>query len=520
MELVKRPIVRDLLGPAAGSLLGLVGGLAIRPAFWTATALGLAGLAGGGLVVATFRALGTVRRDFGSWVPLGVFLVALGGLSAAAGSRLARPSRDTHFVYLAESLNRGTWAMLRPPPHGNDWARVLTLTLRDGRVLRGRWWRTEGPRVFRTLDGRFVDVPPGAVRRREATWYVSFPPMPAAVIMPAVAVWGHGFRDTVFTVLVAAFNALLVFLFLAEVRRRKLVELSRIQVLWLTAFFTFGTVNFFCSVQGKVWYTAHVLGITFLLGFLLASLDARWPLVAGACLTGAALSRTPMALAFPFFLLQAARPGLRGARLRDYFRGMQVRHVLGAGVLFGIPLLLGAAWMMGANVARFGRPLEFGHTYLAIRWAGRIERWGLFNVHYVPRNLAAALTLLPHFQSHWPYITISRHGLSLLLTTPLFVYALWPARRAALHWPCWLAIAGMAILHFTYQNSGYVQFSYRFSLDYTPFLVLLVADSGRSLGPVAWLLALWGGAWHTFGALSFDRWPQFYARSDWLFPVT
>ena len=189
-------------------------------------------------------------------------------------------------------------------------------------------------------------------------------------------------------------------------------------------------------------------------------------------------------------------------------------------MLFAAPVLVYAAWMMAANVDRFGRPLEFGHTYLYIRWAERIERWGLFNVHYVPRNLAAAFTLLPYFRAHWPYVTISRHGLSLLFTTPLLVYAIWPARRAALHWPAWLTIGLMAALHFAYQNSGYVQFSYRFSLDYTPLLVLLVADSGRRLGPLAWALAIWGAGWHTFGALSFNRWMAFYARGDWLFPVT
>ena len=38
-----------------------------------------------------------------------------------------------------------------------------------------------------------------------------------------------------------------------------------------------------------------------------------------------------------------------------------------------------------------------------------------------------------------------------------------------------------------YQNSGYIQFGYRFSLDYFVFLVLLIAIGGRRSWVDAWL---------------------------------
>jgi len=185
--------------------------------------------------------------------------------------------------------------------------------------------------------------------------------------------------------------------------------------------------------------------------------------------------------------------------------------------LFGIPVAAIGLWMAWLNMARFDNPFEFGHTYLNIRWAHRIQRWGLFNIHYLPRNLAAAFALLPHIQTKPPYIIISRHGMSLLATTPLLAYVIWPRVKSSLHHACWAAVALMAATHFLYQNSGFVQFTYRFSLDYTPILIMLLAVGGRRLKALATALLVWCIGAHLFGALSFGRWNQFYAKGDWLF---
>ena len=92
-----------------------------------------------------------------------------------------------------------------------------------------------------------------------------------------------------------------------------------------------------------------------------------------------------------------------------------------------------------------------------------------------------------------------------------------------------LAAAAVALLDLCYQNSGWVQFAYRFSLDYFPTLILLLALGGRRFGTrfhAMVLLALggrrFGVAFHAllvlavainlFGAITFDRVPRFYDR--------
>jgi hypothetical protein len=516
---------------AVGSAYGVY--RAFVSSSWIPAGAGLvAGLCVGALAaVVYFRLSDWVRREQGlsRWSPAAIYLIALVGLSGASGSRMLRASANNHFVYLADSLNHGRLSMRKPPPHGNDWAKVVTVELRDGTELRGRWWRAAGRNTFRTQSGELVDLEPGRVRSRESSWYVSFPPLPATLMMPGVSIWGYDFNDVLFTILIAALNPLLCFLLLEDLKLRGYSRRTRSENLWLTLFFCFGTVHFYCSVVGEVWYTAQVLGATMMLGYLIAGLDVRHPLIAGLFVGLGFITRTPLLFAFPYIAIQAlsrfrvtkgneASPDER--RLADRLRSVDWKRVGKSAALFATPVVLVGLWMAWLNWHRFGSPFEFGHTYLSIRWAGRIQRWGLFNLHYVPRNLAAAFALLPHIKTQYPYVIISRHGISLLATTPLLVYAIWPKRKIRpLHYACWAAIGVIALSHFMYQNSGYVQFTYRFSLDYTPVLVMLLALSGRPMKTVAKALLLWGVAVHTFGALSFGRWSQFYARGDWLFVV-
>ena len=74
---------------------------------------------------------------------------------------------------------------------------------------------------------------------------------------------------------------------------------------------------------------------------------------------------------------------------------------------------------------RFGRAFEFGHSYLQTMQADNIQRFGLMNYQYLPRNLATALTLLPKLLPSYPYVQVSYHGLALWFTSPALLFLLW-----------------------------------------------------------------------------------------------
>ena len=57
-----------------------------------------------------------------------------------------------------------------------------------------------------------------------------------------------------------------------------------------------------------------------------------------------------------------------------------------------------------------------------------------------------------------------------------------------------------------YQNSGWLQFGYRFSNDYAVFLFAMLAIGGSRFGKLFYALRAAGASRvNTFGALTFDR---------------
>ena len=77
-------------------------------------------------------------------------------------------------------------------------------------------------------------------------------------------------------------------------------------------------------------------------------------------------------------------------------------------------------------------------------------------------------------------------------------------------WRCFprprlLQAACVAVPSLCYQNSGWIQFGYRFSNDFAPFLIAMIATSGRRLSAPFWLLAAWSVAVNAFGAVTFQR---------------
>ena len=97
--------------------------------------------------------------------------------------------------------------------------------------------------------------------------------------------------------------------------------------------------------------------------------------------------------------------------------------------------------------------------------------------------------------------------LTLLITTPAYLYLLWPRVKSSLHTALWCVVAPIALLGFMYQNDGWVQFGYRFSNDFSFALVMLLAIGGRPLTRTWKALILVGVVVNLFGALTFGSVP-------------
>src|SRR5690606_35188251 len=216
------------------------------------------------------------------------------------------------------------------------------------------------------------------------THHVGFPPLPAMLMLPDAAIRGRAANDVLPTVLVAALCLPLCFAALRRLADAGLSSRSASEDLWLTGCLTFGTVFLFVAVQGRVWFTAHVVGVALALIYARASIEARAPIVAGLALGLAALTRAPLAFMLPLFAFEAWR-------VADGDR----RRLVALGVRFAIPVVVLAAVGMAMNLARFDAPFEFGHSYLAVRQQAQMETHGLLSPSYLGRNLAVLGTLLP-----------------------------------------------------------------------------------------------------------------------------
>jgi hypothetical protein len=403
--------------------------------------------------------------------------------------------------------------------------------------LHGRQDLANGPPGY-ALNNDFVDY--------HGKTYISFPPLPAMLMLPFVKLSGsaENFRDGQFVVWLAGIAPAVLFLVLEKLRRTGRSPRSERENLVLSLLYAFGTVYFFTAVEGFVWYAAMVVASAAAAIFVLFALDAERPVLAGAMIACAYLSRPPVVWMALLFALEALRvserpaasaPGAGDEQPRSRARALLERFdwvaLARRYALFAIPILCAFAFVAWTNWTRYGRPspLYFDHEFLSVAWRSRMARWGMLNYHFVAKNLGVSMTSLPWLPppdggaaAFGAPFKINEHGLALWFTTPLYAWLLWPrrfdgddgAKRRWLYVVVALSAALPALMDLLYQNSGWRQFGYRFSNDYAVLLFVLLAVGARPMGRLFWGAATWGVAWNLFGAITFDRarFDRFYFR--------
>jgi len=389
--------------------------------------------------------------------PLRLFVAFLVVYGLTAGPSLARHSLAPHYVYLAESF------------------------------LHGR------------LDLIHIPAPPYDLTPVAGRWYVAFPPLPALLLLPAVASWGLAVSDIAFSVLMGAGSVALFYLALARAECSLALHWERGTKTWLCVLLGLGSPLWYCAALGSVWYTAHVVAVVCLCLTMLEVFGRNRPWVAGLYIGLAFLARGPAVLAFPLPLAL----GLGRART--------ARGALLFVLLFGLGLAPMLAGQAAYNFARFGDPLEFGYRWMNSPDAlqARMRTWGQFSMHFLPENLYT-LTVRPPLLSWRPlHMAPDPWGMGLLFTMPALLLALRRRRATGTRWQrtinlgLWLSVILVAAPSLLYFNTGSYQFGYRFALDWLPLGILGVGiaagaglgRTGRALIIIGVLMYLWGVLW-------------------------
>jgi hypothetical protein len=361
---------------------------------------------------------------------------------------------------------------------------------------------------------------------------IPFPPLPAVVLMPLVAVAGVTADQRIVSVLFGAINVGLGWWMLGRLPVGLPVRLLS------AIFFGFGTVLWYAAQLGTTWFLAHVISLTALLGAVglalerdpdsaaeeppperpggwLASAvrDLRQPLhlvdrrqvLVGLLFGLACTARLTIVFGAPFFMLVGSG-------------GSWLRRSVSAGIGAAIPV--GA--LLIYNLATTGHLFHPGYDYQYQLEANGYPglnyhpEWAIEDLRYIPQNIMIAFFSLPAFfpdavpastgggdplclgpnavrglfDPACPIALPRDVGMSLFLTSPAFVFAFPALRdwaRSRLVGGAALAVGLIAIVNLMHFSQGWVQFGYRFSNDFVAFLLILVA-----LGMAGAMRRRWG----------------------------
>ena len=303
--------------------------------------------------------------------------------------------------------------------------------------------------------------------------YIVFPPVPALVALPFVAVFGTGFAGFIALGTAAAgLTGLLWWRIWGKMERLGGLDPARDDRRpWLLLAILAGSPLLYVTLRSDgVWFFAQAIG------FLFATLAVheavhRRLVLAGLALGLAFLSRQLMILLAPFVFVLALR---QDERLFGFDRAWLARILK-----FGAPLAGAILVYLAYNVARFGAPLETGYAHILSdpnTYIGRrLAEAGLFSARYVLFNAAYLLVQGFHAEFGDPLMTrltgLDPNGASLLAASPFLLMAFFlPRRRTVL---IGLACAGLMIgVGLFYHSNGFSQYNaQRYALDWLPVLL-------------------------------------------------
>ncbi len=361
------------------------------------------------------------------------------------------------------------------------------------------------------LHGHF-DIPhftKSDIIRVNSKFYIVYPPFPAIVMMPLVAIFGLGFSDIFFTQVCSAINIVLLFWVLETLRLSGRSRRTFQQNFALCIFFFFGTINFYLSLGGTMWFTAHIVAATCTLCFMLFAFRRRYAL-ASLCLGCAFLTRAPAVVGVLLlcYLLLEERAG--AATLRGVLKG--VRGLPWRKVSLALAPLAGAfLFFLLRDTLAFGSPLQTGYPLLVQQIYPEVH-YGVVGPHYIWPDFVANFLSFPSFVFRdafdiSPQVDLLNGGigLSVFATTPVFLFLFFTRNRqpSALRKVLWIVVGLVIAATLIYHAAGWYQFGSRYLFEGYPYAFLLLALSEIEMDWRFYLLGLAGIVINFLGAQAF-----------------
>ncbi|HSU28965.1 MAG TPA: hypothetical protein VLJ68_11315 [Chitinophagaceae bacterium] len=345
------------------------------------------------------------------------------------------------------------------------------------------------------LHGRLYIVnPPGDwdLVAYHDKYYIYWPPAPALVYMPLVAIFGVNLPDVLISSFFGMINVWLIMKICSLLAKRFSLALTHKHFAWIGIFWGLGTVHFYMSLNGGVWFVSQILAQTFLFSsvyFLLAKKSKFGSLILSGlffALTAYTRNHLVFSIFFIFFLYMAMHPKMK-------FKEWMIR-----GFVFILPFIICSLLNGWYNYARFGNVLENGLAYHLMNpyFVENFKAYGYFSLHYFPYNFFVEVIRPPVVMLHRPWIKSEPEGFGFIWGSPLFLLLI-PAfflsvkhmvqrkmgDRAArlIKTGSIAATIHIAFVIFTIMGTGWIQFCARYTLDFQFFLVVFLLFSWKDL---------------------------------------
>jgi hypothetical protein len=335
-------------------------------------------------------------------------------------------------------------------------------------------------------------------------WYVVYPPLPAFLMVPFVAIWGLNLNQTLFGVFFGAATVPLAYLVSKDALKKSgAPPAKRSTYLWFAVLFGFGTIFWWLTSDGGVWVIAQVISAFFLFLALYETFNKDRPFFVGLLVGASFWCRLPTILGI-FFFAGLAISNQQVAEWRGKFKSALpalAKMAAGAGVFVVFDFVY--------NFVRFGTFFDVGYWLIPGQMSEPWFSHGRFSLLYIPDNLRPFLTGLPSALTHVaPYIQFPITGMAIWFTTPAFIFALKSKIKDPLTWWSWLAVFLIAAVIFINAATGW-GFGYRYAMDFYPFLfVLTVKGMGPNLKWYHKALIIAGIFINAWGVIAINKFPN------------
>ncbi|HEU0109746.1 MAG TPA: hypothetical protein VFQ73_02670 [Flavisolibacter sp.] len=327
------------------------------------------------------------------------------------------------------------------------------------------------------LNGQ-LELPPmndyGDMAFVNGKYYLPYPPLPAFILVPFVAVLG---AEQVNTVAIATIMACISLYTLYKILIK--LQVKQEYFGWLFLAFFFGTGYWLAVYNSHHSYSfAHITSCMFQFLLLNEILGKKRWLLVGLYIGLSFLTRQftifyfLLALGYLFYTYKN-----KGTRVPLI---VFLSLVIPSSICVGLYLLY--------NYIRFGSVFDTGYNYIIYLGIlnDRVSEYGVFNAKYFLYNFYCfflkGFNIEFEGKTHLAIKDMDLWGTSLLAASPFLLASLKARLPKILNIAAWLTVCLILFGQFFYHNNGWHQINTsRFSLDFLPLLMILTSMGYKQL---------------------------------------